>query len=220
MGCSFEALLKYHGHGAVSSSGAARPSVGLDLGVSAGLNLVKPLELPPRLKSTGADAQITLQLAEGSDGHMFLHTSDVPWSMPISPLLATKGQACAENIPLINIPEDASDVELTIENNLDSIQAVHVHGMRFQVVSMLEEGSEEVHSDGHLLRDTIPIPAGGSVTLRGAADNAGMWMLHAMSANAFHRGAATVLNILPSSQSGVPDHMPSYPCPEMKDVHV
>merc|ERR1712203_247141 len=118
--------------------------------------------------------------------------------MPSSPLLMTKGLRCAD-VPMINVPETASDVELTIHNELADVQAVHLHGLRFQVMSLMDE-----HASGPVLRDTVPVPPSGSVVIRIIADNPGMWMLQAMATNAMERGAATVLNVLPSPQPEIP----------------
>merc|ERR1712146_252437 len=58
-----------------------------------------------------------------------------------------------------------------------------------------------------LLRDTVFVPSNGQVVLRVVANNPGMLMLRSMNANAHLRGAATVLNVLPSQQIAVPSQI-------------
>merc|ERR1711998_351379 len=93
------------------------------------------------------------------------------------------------------------------------MQVVHLHGLRFQVVSMTPQGEGPSQASAPLLRDTVPVPGNGSVTLRVIADNPGVWMLHAMAGNSRQRGAATALNVLPSRQPLVPPSVPTQgPC--------
>jgi len=209
--CSFEAKLEYKGGllGATREAVEKQTLPHLDLGTWDGHLIVQPLEAPPVLKAQ-ADVSFNLNLGEMADGRMFLHTSETPWTVPATPLLMTKGLECTESAPIINIPESASDVELVVNNAMADAHVVHLHGSRFQVMSSSNGVDEEAFaSSAPLLRDSIFVPSKGQVTLRLVADNPGMWMFRSMNANAHLRGAATVLNILPSQQVTVPSNIPT-----------
>lgn len=120
----------------------------------------------------------------------------------------TKGAVCADGVPLVQVDETASDIELSIHNELSELEVVHIHGLRFQIMSMSLEGFTHDVAAAPVLRDTVAIAAGESVTLRVMADNPGMWMVHAMGTNSFERGAATVLSVLPSQFPAVPSDVP------------
>jgi FtsP/CotA-like multicopper oxidase with cupredoxin domain len=181
----------------------------LDLSTPQGFQMIKPLEAPPVLKSE-ADQTVALRLGvDASTGQTFLHTSAHPWVQPSTPLLMTAGKDCATGVPMVHVDEDATDLEVSIHNELSDLEVVHVHGLRFQVTSMsTATNSSHDLTDAPLLRDTVAIPSGATVTLRLAVDNPGIWMLHAMSVNTFERGAATVFNVLPSQQVPVPSDVP------------
>ncbi|EJU02139.1 ferroxidase [Dacryopinax primogenitus] len=79
------------------------------------------------------------------------------------------------------------NIELYIYNSDSNSHPFHLHGHKFQVVAM----SQDITSDDPTVneplvegqanpsrRDTIMIPAGGSVNLRFRADNPGTWMFH------------------------------------------
>jgi len=208
--CSFEAKLEYKGIlGAVREPVEKLTLPHLDLGTWDGHLIVQPLESPPVLK-VEADASFNLTLGEMTDGRMFLHTSEMPWTVPATPLLMTKGLECTESAPIVSIPESASDVQLVINNAMPDAHVIHLHGSRFQVMSS-SSGTDEpaFASSAPLLRDTVLVPGNGQVVLRMVADNPGMWMLRSMNANAHLRGAATVLNVLPSQQVAVPSGIPT-----------
>jgi iron transport multicopper oxidase len=172
---------------------------------------VKPLEMPPTL-NTKPDFSVKLFLGSLENGQMYLDSARRPWSTPAAPLLMTKAMACAEGTPVIEVPENAMDVELVIENELEDLQVAHLHGTRFQVMTVAEQGA--LHdSPAPLLRDTVVVPARGIVVLRMLATNPGFWVLHTLSANARQRGAATVLSVLPSKLTPVPDYVPRTICP-------
>jgi len=123
-----------------------------------------------------------------------------------------------DGVPVISVPESATDIELTIENTLPDAYVVHLHGMRFQVMAMtpLESARHLMRlmtPEAPLLKDTVSIPAHGSVILRTMADNPGVWTLQALSTIAQLRGAATALNVLPSKQPPIPLDVPTQgPC--------
>jgi len=206
--CSFQASLEYKGILGTTREPIEKHTLPhLDLGTWDSHLIVQPLEAPPALKAQ-ADASFSLTLGESADGSMFLHTSEMPWTLPSTPLLMTKGLECAESVPMVNVPESASDVELIISNTLPDAHVIHLHGSRFQVMSSSRSEST-FESSAPLLRDTVLVPNEGSVVLRVVADSPGMWMLRSMNANAHLRGAATVLNVLPSQQSKVPANIPT-----------
>jgi len=208
--CSFQAKLQYKGLFAGVRKPVEKHTLPhLDLGTWDGHLIVQPLDAPPVLKAS-ADASFNLTLGEMADGKMFLHTSETPWRLPSTPLLMTKGLECTESAPIINIPETVSDVELIVNNAMLDAHVIHLHGSRFQVMSSATcEDKSLFASSAPLLRDTVLVPSKGQVTLRVVADNPGMWMLRSMNANAHLRGAATVLNVLPSQQTAVPSEIPT-----------
>merc|ERR1712226_657111 len=103
---------------------------------------------------------------------MYLSADKKPCVRPTTPLLMTKGKQCADDVPIIDVPEDATDIEMTVNNALADAQAIHLHGLKFQVMAMNSE-VERVHR--HLMRtvvppapltkDTVSVPAHGSVVL-------------------------------------------------------
>merc|ERR1712070_1053860 len=208
--CSFQAKLHYKGLLAESREPIEKHALPhLDLGTWDSHLIVQPLEAPPVLKAN-ADASFNLTLGEMADGSMFLHTSEVPWTVPSTPLLMTKGLECTESAPVINVPESASDVQLMVSNVMPDAHVIHLHGSRFQVMSSSNGVDESSFaSSAPLLRDTVFVPSNGQVVLRVVSDNPGMWMLRSMNANAHLRGAATVLNVLPSQQVAVPSDIPT-----------
>jgi iron transport multicopper oxidase len=192
----------------------------LDLGSWKDYSLIKPLEAGPTLKPN-ADAFFQVSLGRLGNGSMYLYTTETPWRRPDTPLLMTKGMKCADGVPVVNVPENATDIEVNIKNTLPDAHVVHLHGLPFQVLAMAEEnvGRHLVRLKGPeapVLKDTVSVPAKGSVTLRIIADNPGMWMLQDMSTIPQLRGAAMVFNVLPSKQPPVPHDVPNQgPCRNM-----
>jgi iron transport multicopper oxidase len=229
--CTFQAFLQYHnvlgsatipkGPNAKGTGGGANPrkltTPPLDLGSWKDFSLVKPLEAGPTIKPE-ADAFFQVNLGRLANGSMYLHTSNTPWKRPTTPLLMTKGLKCADGVPIVNVPEDATDIEVTIKNTLDDAHVVHLHGLQFQVIAMTENDIARhlvrlAGPESPVLKDTVSVPAQGTVTLRIIADNPGMWMLQDMSTTSQLRGAATVFNVLPSKQPAIPHGTPTQgPC--------
>lgn len=151
---------------------------------------------------------------------MYLHTSPKPWVRPTTPLLMTRATACADDVPTVDIPETAQDVELVIRNRLSELHVVHLHGMRFRVMAVEEAEPTlalrfltDAPAARGVLKDTVAVPPMGAVTIRLIADNPGVWALRAMSVTAHLRGAVTAFNVLPSKQQSVPRGVPTQgPC--------
>jgi hypothetical protein len=58
-----------------------------------------------------------------------------PWERPLTPLLHTKGQNCTNNAPVVEIPENATTVEIIINNLSPTAHLVHLHGFTFKVIN-------------------------------------------------------------------------------------
>jgi len=78
-------------------------------------------------------------------------------------------------------------LELVIKNGDNGAHPFHLHGHKFQIVGRAEDYTSSDPTlnppvvEGQknpIRRDTVRVPAGGSVTLRFAADKPGTWMLH------------------------------------------
>merc|ERR1712217_476942 len=203
--------------GGESPRGLTTPS--LDLGKWADFALVRPLEAGALLKQS-PDHSLSVEHGRLKSGAMYLFTDKTPWTRPTTPLLMTKGKQCADGVPIIDIPEDATDIEMTISNALPDVHVLHLHGLRFQVMAM---SSAVDRAQRHLMRtvvppapltkDTVAIPAHGSVVIRLDATNPGIWTLQAMSTVSQLRGAMTALNVLPGKQTAVPKGVPTQgPC--------
>lgn len=55
-----------------------------------------------------------------------------PTSRPQTPLLHTKGTCGTNDAPFINIPENATNIEIIINNLSPTAHNIHLHGMLFQ----------------------------------------------------------------------------------------
>ena len=53
--------------------------------------------------------------------------------MPRTPLLHTKGQCGTNGAPVIDVPENATTVEVVINNLSPTSHVVHLHGFTFKV---------------------------------------------------------------------------------------
>ncbi|KZO91089.1 multicopper oxidase [Calocera viscosa TUFC12733] len=78
-------------------------------------------------------------------------------------------------------------IELYIYNSDSNSHPFHLHGHKFQVVAMSQDITSDDPTvnqplvegqDNPARRDTLMIPAGGSVNIRFRADNPGTWMFH------------------------------------------
>jgi FtsP/CotA-like multicopper oxidase with cupredoxin domain len=133
--CSFQAVLNVAGPLGEEAEEAKPTGLQLDLGRSEGFAMLK--SVAPAPVPVKADAQFVVNmgyLRSSFNGSMYLHTSNTPWANPKTPLAMTKGQCGAEGTPVINVPEEASSIELVINNLTPEEHQVHLHGLRFQVV--------------------------------------------------------------------------------------
>lgn len=205
--CTFRAVLQHSGlRSNVKRKAPTSYPIALDLTSIQSLTMVRPLESPSILKSE-PDVSFAIRLGVLADGQTFLHTTELPWVLPETPLLVTKGVACSDGVPLIDVPENATDVQFTLVNEFPQTESVHLHGSRFQIIALNSvTGNHSLSAP--LLRDTVAIPGGGSVVLRLLANNPGMWMLEALSANLRQRGAATVLRINSGAIPPMPHAVP------------
>jgi FtsP/CotA-like multicopper oxidase with cupredoxin domain len=66
---------------------------------------------------------------------MYMFTKVQTWKKPETPLLHTKGECGAEGVPFITVPDNATTVELIINNLSPTAHVLHLHGMTFSVVN-------------------------------------------------------------------------------------
>mmetsp|Transcript_65652 Transcript_65652/g.182670 ORF Transcript_65652/g.182670 Transcript_65652/m.182670 type:complete len:972 (+) Transcript_65652:67-2982(+) len=70
-----------------------------------------------------------------STDRMYMFTEIKPWKKPLTPLLHTKGECGADDVPFITVPENATTVEVIINNLSPTAHVLHMHGMRFSVIN-------------------------------------------------------------------------------------
>jgi FtsP/CotA-like multicopper oxidase with cupredoxin domain len=78
-------------------------------------------------------------------------------------------------------------VELTFEDRTTMAHPMHLHGHHFQVVAV---NGERIRGP---MRDTVLVPARGSVTIAFDADNPGIWALHCH--NLYHMAAGMMTTL-------------------------
>jgi FtsP/CotA-like multicopper oxidase with cupredoxin domain len=164
-GCEFYSMLQYYGttallptmpgHKAAGTGGGATPrpvaGVGFDLTNAADWRKTQPIEVLPEPVEPDARFFITL----GLEGPVYSKVTDIPltkgrwymdsdarrmpWDRPETPLLFTKGGSCgAEHTPVLSIPENATVVEIVLNNLSPNAHNVHLHGMLFQVINVAD----------------------------------------------------------------------------------
>jgi hypothetical protein len=130
-----------------------KPATGVpfDLTRPGGWKKTKMLNQPKWLKDK-PDYSFTVTL--GLNGPLYKNPTDLPltkgrwymdidgrresWNRPTSPLLHTKGKCGAETTPVLNIPEDAEDVEIILNNLSPTAHNIHLHGMKFAVTNIAD----------------------------------------------------------------------------------
>lgn len=137
------------GHG-TGGGAKPKPKVGVpfDLTNPGDWNKTKPVEAMPEPEEPDVRYNITLGLLGPtysvgdqplSKGRWYMDIDGRRWSWtkPRTPLLHTKGGQCgADNVPVLNIPEDAKTVELVINNLSPNAHNLHMHGLLFQVINV------------------------------------------------------------------------------------
>ena len=162
--CVFHAFLHYDEAGVSSTpqdlggtEGGARPAkvagVPFDLTQPSHWNLTRPLVSSP--EKDEADFQITLNLGIQAPtyggptdrpltkGRWYFDLKEQdpprPWVVPRTPLYMTKGTCgLPADIPVIDIPENATTVEVVIQNLSPNAHVLHLHGMPFKVVNVAD----------------------------------------------------------------------------------
>jgi len=163
--CNFFSFLHYSGerewpfYGAPTSpkgtGGGAHPAavsgVGFDLTNAEDWKKTHPIEDSSEPEEPDARFVITL----GLNGPTFSKPTDRPltrgrwymdidgrresWTKPATPLLHTKGGSCgAANVPVLNIPENATNIELVLNNLSPTAHNIHMHGMLFSVINVAD----------------------------------------------------------------------------------
>jgi len=110
----------------------------------------KPVEAMPEPEEPDARFVVTL----GLNGPTYSQPTDAPltkgrwymdidgrrhsWQRPATPLLHTKGECGTNNAPVINIPENATNIEIIINNLSPTAHNIHMHGMLFQVINVAD----------------------------------------------------------------------------------
>jgi L-ascorbate oxidase len=64
------------------------------------------------------------------------HKPPRSFKTPTTPLLHTKGQCGVEDVPIMNVPEDAVTVEVVLQNLSPTAHVIHMHGMPFKVINV------------------------------------------------------------------------------------
>lgn len=122
--------------------------VGFDLTNPGDWNKTKPLVVIPEPEEPDVRYVVSL----GLNGPTYSAPTDEPltrgrwymdiegrrmtWKKPETPLLKTKGQCGAGGVPVLNIPENATNVEIILNNLSPTAHNIHMHGMLFQVINI------------------------------------------------------------------------------------
>merc|ERR1712190_159022 len=70
-----------------------------------------------------------------STNRLYMFDKIKPWKKPLTPLLHTKGECGADDVPFITVPENATTVEVIINNLSPTAHVLHMHGMYFSVIN-------------------------------------------------------------------------------------
>eukprot|EP00933_Yihiella_yeosuensis_P060832 TRINITY_DN63635_c0_g1_i1.p1 TRINITY_DN63635_c0_g1~~TRINITY_DN63635_c0_g1_i1.p1 ORF type:complete len:956 (-),score=217.94 TRINITY_DN63635_c0_g1_i1:385-3252(-) len=98
---------------------------------------------------------------------MYMFTEIKSWQKPDTPLLHTKGKCGADSTPFITVPENATTVEVIINNLSPTAHVLHMHGMTFSVINYAPF-SETWCSAAHFDCFFIPIKVGKLLDCKGA----------------------------------------------------
>jgi len=156
--CMFYGFLNYRGHTTIphtpkGTGGGANPKlttgVNFDLTTFASWSLTQPLTYDPEPQLPDVRYVINMGVLGPvydnptntplSRGRWYMDLAEEkpprPWVLPSSPLYMTKGNCGVGNIPIINVPENATTVELVINNLSPASHVLHLHGARFKVIN-------------------------------------------------------------------------------------
>jgi len=98
---------------------------------------------------------------------MYMFTNRTPWKKPLTPLLHTRGQCGAEGVPFIEVPKNATTVELIINNLSPTAHVLHMHGTSFSVIDYAPY-SESWCSAGHFECFFLPLSVAKTLDCPGA----------------------------------------------------
>jgi FtsP/CotA-like multicopper oxidase with cupredoxin domain len=107
---------------------------------------------------------------------------------------ALNGAVFGEHEPLM--VRKGERVELTLQDRTTMAHPMHLHGHHFQVVAV---NGERIAGP---VRDTVLVPARGSVTIAFDADNPGIWALHCHNLYHMAAGMMTTLEYEPWAGRG------------------
>ena len=119
-----------------------------DLTTPADWTKTKPVDVRPEPEEPDARFVITLGLKGPTYGkptdepltkgrwYMDVDGRRMSWSKPETPLIQTKGKCGAGGVPVLDIPENATVIELVINNLSPTAHNIHMHGMLFQVINV------------------------------------------------------------------------------------
>eukprot|EP01063_Lacrimia_lanifica_P020311 TRINITY_DN27644_c0_g1_i1.p1 TRINITY_DN27644_c0_g1~~TRINITY_DN27644_c0_g1_i1.p1 ORF type:complete len:632 (+),score=246.35 TRINITY_DN27644_c0_g1_i1:54-1949(+) len=162
--CQFYAYLHYEGEEEFPTSlkgtgGGAhpRPTTGadFDLTLAAGYKVTEPRVAEPEPEEPDVRYTINMGLLgpvygaatdrplEKGRWYMDLDEMSPPrsWELPTTPLYHTKGQCGVGDIPVINVPENATTVEVVLQNLSPNAHMIHMHGMPFKVINYADFSS-------------------------------------------------------------------------------
>lgn len=162
--CRYWAFLNYKGHTGLpgfaskkflggynppkGTGGGAKPAdnkdPSWDTNLQSAWNMVKNLNPAPEPEKAdvtyvldvgvaGPDYEPGVSKYAASD-RMYMFTKIQPWKKPSTPLLHTKGTCGAEGVPFITV-ENATTVEVVVNNLSPTAHVLHMHGTSFSVVN-------------------------------------------------------------------------------------
>ncbi|KAH7919193.1 Fet3 protein [Leucogyrophana mollusca] len=151
--------------------------------------LVVVPQQPPVTRTIELEATFDV-MSDGTNHGMF---NEITYNAPLVPAVlselslgpnATIARAYG---PTSFVLEHLDVIDLVVKNGDTSPHPFHLHGHEFQIVHRAENYSSTdpavnpplIEGQANpMRRDTVVVPAGGSVTLRFVADNPGAWFFH------------------------------------------
>ena len=107
---------------------------------------------PVKNEPLPVNADVSFTVALGLNGPLYSAPTDEPmkhgrwymdvngrrksWEKPLTPALHTKNKCGTNGAPILNIPENATTIEIVLNNLSPTAHNIHMHGMLFQVVNM------------------------------------------------------------------------------------